>query len=48
MKWYASQRPMNEWIGKTPYYEILLDDQIADGLIVFELMVGNDRLGGLV
>ena len=34
-----------EWIGKTPYYKILLDDQIVGGIIVFDMGQGHYELG---
>jgi len=33
------------WIEKTPYYKILLDDQIVGGVIVFELGEKRYELG---
>ena len=34
-----------EWIGRTPYYRILLDDRIVGGLIVFDMGQGKYELG---
>ena len=34
-----------EWIGKTPYYKILLDGQIVGGIIVFDMGQGHYELG---
>ena len=33
------------WIGKTPYYKILLDGQIVGGIIVFDIGQGHYELG---
>ena len=34
-----------EWIDKTPYYKILLDDQIVGGIIIFRMGEGHYELG---
>jgi GNAT superfamily N-acetyltransferase len=34
-----------EWIEKTPYYKILLDDQIVGGIIIFDMGEGRYELG---
>ena len=34
-----------EWIGKTPYYKVLLDGRIVGGIIVFAVGEGQYELG---